>query len=158
MSYKFLPLSVTFSAEISYASYQLRSTFFSGRLNLSVQPFLSYQSMSKCCLGNLSRSTFCVFRFTSRWFKFKPSELSCTYSLKRYMLWDMTGWSLHPLFVYMEYGYEKIYSNPEKSFGFPDLSWMWYLEECFFLSLPLQALNALGGFVGKQPLSGCLIR
>lgn len=98
MSYKFLLLLVMFSAEISYASYQLRSKFFSGQLNLSVQTFLSYQSMSKCFLGNLSRSTFCVFGFNSRWFKFKPSELSCTYFFKRYMLWDMTGSGLHSTF------------------------------------------------------------
>lgn len=100
MSYTFLHFLVTFSAEISCTSYKLRSKFFSGRLKLSVQPFLSYPSMSKCCLGNLSRSTFCVFRFNSRWFKFKPPELcACVLSGEKHsLLWDMTGWGLHSIF------------------------------------------------------------
>lgn len=153
MSYQFLPLIVTFSSEISYALYQLISKFFSGRLNLSVQSFPSYPSISWCYLGNLSRSTFCVFRFNSRWFQFKPPEPSCTYSLRRKaffaLRYNRLRFILYFLYIWSVV-MKKIYLNPVQSFGFPDPPFMLYLEKCFFLppSLPPPTIDAVGGFEG----------
>lgn len=142
MSYQFLPLLVTFSGEISYASYQRRNKFFSGRLNLSVQSFLSYPSISQCYLRNLSRSTFCVFRFNSRWFQFKSLERSCTYSLRRKaffaLKYNRLRFILHFLYIWsvVMKRSTKILDNP---LGFQTLHSCCILKKMllFFLPHPL---------------------
>lgn len=85
------------------------------------------QAWEKCCLGNSSGSTFCVFEF-------KHLELLYPFCKeKKYsLLWNIISWALLPHSVYMECGYREMCWNFAKYFGFPEPPYMLYLGKCFF--------------------------